>query len=131
MSPPPAMRFRRDRTPVEGGWELVGSDGDGRPLRLAFGETELARAYLGLVIGRHPDLVDRLLKDAAVSRRHCRIGVAEGGLFIEDLNSLNGTAVDGLWLAPFRPVALRPGQEIRLGRVRLAVGRLGEEGHAP
>lgn len=126
MNRPPAAGFQRGRPLVEGGWEFAGDDHEGRPVRLVVGDTELSRAYLGLVIGRHPELADRVVADAAVSRRHCRIGLADGGLFVEDLNSLNGTAVDDTWLAPFRPVAVGPGQRLRFGRLRVVVTRLAE-----
>jgi FOG: FHA domain len=106
---------------VEGGWLLTGADVDGAPVRLAFGETELAQAYLGLSIGRDPALNDRTLADAAVSHRHCRLGLGNDGLFIEDLNSLNGTWVDGVELTPFAPEPLAAGQQVTLGRVTLTV----------
>lgn len=112
--------------PVEGGWVLDGSDGRGRPLHLAFGETELARAYLGISVGRHPALSERVIEDDTVSRRHVRFGLSEGTLFAEDLNSLNGTVVDGEPLKPFEPFGLKPGAVILLGEVRLVVARLGE-----
>ena len=111
---------------LESGWALEGTDGAGQPLRLVLGDTELVRAYLGVAIGRHPALCDRLIDDPTVSRRHLRIGIAEGKLFVEDLNSLNGTLLDGEAVPPFRPVPLANGQELTLGRVTLAVARLEE-----
>ena len=81
-------------------------------------------AYLGLTVGRHPALCERILADDSVSRRHFRIGIADGKLFVEDLNSLNGTFLDDRELPPFQPTPLLPGQEIQAGRVSLAVSRL-------
>lgn len=118
------MSERENREVLEGGWLLSGSDTGGATLRLVFGETELSRAYLGLTVGRHPALCERVVADEAVSRRHFRIGVADGKLFVEDLNSLNGTFLDDRELAPFQPVPLRPGQEVQAGRVSLSVSRL-------
>ncbi|MGF1641875.1 MAG: FHA domain-containing protein [Rhodospirillales bacterium] len=112
--------------PLEGGWVLAGADDDGRVLRLVFGETELARAYLGLTVGRHPALCDRVVGDAGVSRRHLRLSVAEGTLHVEDLNSLNGTLVDGREIAPFQPIPVAPGQRLTLGRSTFVVSRLGD-----
>ena len=80
-------------TELEAGWALEGTDGEGRPVRLVFGETELARSYLGVTVGRHPDLCDRVIDDPGISRRHMRLSLAEGNLRVEDLNSLNGTLV--------------------------------------
>jgi hypothetical protein len=65
-------------------------DGARRPVRLVFGDTELSQAYLGLVVGRQPALVDRVIDDPSVSRRHMRIGMADGRPQVEDLNSPNG-----------------------------------------
>jgi pSer/pThr/pTyr-binding forkhead associated (FHA) protein len=113
----------RAGTPVEAGWVLSGRDGGGRPVRLVFGDTELSQVYLGIVIGRHPALCDRVIDDASVSRRHMRIGMAEGKPYVEDLNSLNGTLLDGAEVPQFEPVPFAAGQELTLGRVVLAVAR--------
>ncbi len=46
------------------------------------------------VLGRHPDC-DIVLESGAVSRQHARIVTREGDFFVEDLNSRNGTFVNG------------------------------------
>lgn len=120
--------FERGHAVLEGGWVLTGQTPDGAAIKLILGETELSRAYLGATIGRHPALCDRVIDEPGVSRRHLRIGIAEGGLFAEDLNSLNGTLLDGEELEPFRPEALLPEQVLTLGRIVLTVSRLSEEG---
>ena len=120
------MSFERIGPQVERGWALEGVDGAGRPVRLVFGETELSQAYLGLAIGRHAALCDRVIDDETVSRRHLRIGIAEGRPFVEDLNSLNGTLLDGEEVPRFQPIPLTAGQELALGRVTLTVARLAE-----
>jgi FHA domain len=108
---------------LEAGWVLSGRDGAGRPIRLVLGDTELSQIYLGIVIGRHPALCERVIDDPSVSRRHLRIGIAEGKPHVEDLNSLNGTLLDGGEVPQFEPVALAAGQELTLGRVVLTVAR--------
>ncbi|MDZ3837965.1 MAG: FHA domain-containing protein [Rhodospirillales bacterium] len=120
------MSNRDNREVLEGGWLLSGSEPHGQSVRFVFGETELSRAYLGLTVGRHPALCERVLADDSVSRRHFRIGVTGGKLFVEDLNSLNGTFLDDRELAPFQPAPLLPGQEIQAGRVSLTVARLAD-----
>jgi hypothetical protein len=40
-----------------------------RPVQLAFGDTGLSQAYLGVVIGRHPALCERVIDYPSVSRR--------------------------------------------------------------
>ena len=112
---------------LEGGWRLDGADGAGRPLRLLIGQSQLASTYLGITIGRHPALCDLMVDDPSVSRRHLRIGRGAGGLFVEDVHSLNGTFVDDKLLTPFEPCRLEDGDTLILGRVRLTVSRLGDE----
>lgn len=118
--------FERGRPVLEGGWVLTGA-GAGASIRLVFGETELTRAYLGMTVGRHPGLCDRVIDDPAISRRHLRVGIADGRLFAEDLNTLNGTFLDGEPIQPFQPTPLGPDQTVSLGRVVLTVSRLSDE----
>jgi hypothetical protein len=119
--------FERGRPVLEGGWVLAGHRGDGASIKLVFGETELSRAYLGVTVGRHPALCERVIDDPGVSRRHLRVGIAEGRLFAEDLNTLNGTFLDDEALEPFRPTPLSPEQVLSLGQVLLTVSRLSDE----
>ena len=112
--------------PLAEGWSLEGVDGEGREIKLVFGESELTKAYLGLTIGRHPQLCERTLDDASVSRRHLRIGLRNGELFAEDVNSLNGTLLSGQELIPLQPVVLRDGQTLTLGRSVLKVRRISD-----
>lgn len=109
---------------VEQLWALSGTDGAGGPIRIVLGETELTRAYLGVAIGRHPALCEKVIADLSISRRHLRISIESGALLAEDLNSLNGTLVDGEELVPFEPTPLEPGQMITLGRVNLTIEQL-------
>jgi serine/threonine protein kinase len=46
------------------------------------------------VVGRGPDC-DVILKSPEVSKRHCQIVVRENQVAVEDLGSINGTAVNG------------------------------------
>lgn len=46
------------------------------------------------IVGREP-INDAMFPDPEVSRRHCRIVQQKGEYFIEDLNSTNGTFVNG------------------------------------
>jgi predicted component of type VI protein secretion system len=119
--------FDRGRPVLEGGWVLTGGSADGPPVKLVLGETELSQAYLGVIIGRHPGLCDRVIDDPGISRRHLRVGLADGGLFAEDLNSLNGTLLDGEAIQPFQPEPLDQGQALTLGQVVLTVSRLPNE----
>jgi class 3 adenylate cyclase len=56
-----------------------------------------------------------LRNDDAVSRRHARIMPCEDGFQLEDLDSANGTRLNGVWLEAKRPVAITGGDSIDLG----------------
>lgn len=72
-------------------------------------------------IGRDPGL-ELVIADDFVSTNHARIVPGPSGPVLEDLGSTNGTVLNG---APVRvPAALKVGDEIALGAVRLKVGRL-------
>lgn len=57
------------------------------------------------------------LTDRAVSRPHARIERSEKGYLLLDLNSANGTQINGMPVD--QPVLLRDGDEIGLGETRL------------
>jgi hypothetical protein len=69
-----------------------------------------------LTIGRSPDN-DLVLPDSSVSRHHAILERIGAGWFIRDLNSSNGTEVNGDRFLGER--ALRNDDEILLGRTRL------------
>ena len=69
-----------------------------------------------LVIGRSADHADVAIDDKRLSRKHCRL-VKENDEFIaEDLDSSNGTKVNGV---PIKRIALREGDELSFGGVKL------------
>ena len=73
----------------------------------------------GVVLGRAGLPVDAVLDHRSVSHRHARLTRLDGQLRVEDLNTTNGTSVNGHWLEPFAPCALAPGDAIVLGDVDL------------
>ncbi|MGN0482194.1 MAG: DUF6382 domain-containing protein [Lachnospiraceae bacterium] len=64
------------------------------------------------LIGSRAEGVDGLLQDMAVSRIHARILHRPDGYYIEDLNSLNGTTLNGRLLDFKEQVKLAQGDEI-------------------
>ena len=68
------------------------------------------------LVGRDPDCAIRI-DSPTVSRRHARIIVAGSDVRVEDLNSKNGTYVDGQ--SAVQPVAVSDGGEIRVGSVTM------------
>lgn len=69
-----------------------------------------------MVMGRHPSC-EIVLDNAAVSRNHAQILEAQGGWFLEDLRSRNGTLLNGERIQG--RTELRNGDEIRVCEVVL------------
>lgn len=72
-----------------------------------------------LSIGKKKGEVDLVLNDLSVSRMHARI-IKEGlEIYLEDLNSTNGTFKNGLRLEPYERRKLEEEDEIKCGNVTL------------
>ena len=70
----------------------------------------------GVKIGRAAP-ADIVLPHKTISREHCIIGIANDELLVTDLNSTNGTYIDGQRIS--RATVLPLGAELRLGQVTL------------
>ena len=67
------------------------------------------------------DLTAHGALDGGVGRRHVRLFIQGGQLMAEDLNSVNGSALNGQKLQPHQPRVLSGGDVLTLGRVALEV----------
>jgi hypothetical protein len=74
-------------------------------------EPALVRAKSPVLMGRDVTCAV-VVADAAVSRQHARVRLDNGKAVIEDLQSTNGTSVNGSPIA--EPTVLRPGDRIGL-----------------
>ncbi|MES1204644.1 MAG: FHA domain-containing protein [Pseudomonadota bacterium] len=98
---------------------VVGGDGPslvaGPVARRTF---ELARDTSEVRIGRRPDL-EMELPFPSVSSLHARLfpGDLPGAWWVEDLDSMNGSWLDGHRLTPRHAVPLRAGQRLRIATV--------------
>ena len=72
-----------------------------------------------LIIGKKKEEVDAVLEDISVSRMHAGIYREEDGIYLEDLNSTNGTFKNGLRMEPYEKRRLEDGDEIRIGKKEL------------
>ena len=72
-----------------------------------------------LSIGKKKGEVDVVLEDASVSRIHARITMEKENIYLEDLNSTNGTFKNGLRLQPYEKRKLEEEDEIKCGKVNL------------
>ena len=85
-----------------------------RPLLLAL---DWSGAQHELLLGRHHGC-DIVLSQASVSRRHARLFFRDGSWVLQDLESTNGTLVNGVAIGR---CALLPGDEVVLGDARLQI----------
>lgn len=69
-----------------------------------------------MIIGRNPEC-HLPLADPYASSQHARIFFRNGGIFIEDLGSTNGTFVNGIRVAD--PLPLEDGTQIQIGQTTL------------
>jgi len=75
----------------------------------------------GIVVGRDPG-ADMVLESKKVSRRHARFYTEGERLFLEDLDSQNGTFVGGARIKGANEI--RPGPPVDVGEFRIAVKRM-------
>jgi len=76
--------------------------------------------FFPCVLGSRQDCVDILLNDRSVSRMHAQIDEAQGKLFLYDLNSTNGTYVNGQRIIA-EEREIKEGDEIQIGNVRFVL----------
>lgn len=72
------------------------------------------------VLGRDPSAGVALLQDELLSRQHVKLTPEADGVVVEDLDSRNGTFVDGDQI--FSPAHLAPGGQLLLGVTVLQLG---------
>lgn len=70
--------------------------------------------YFPFLIGKQEGIVDYVLQDEVVSRLHLKIQEKDGEFYVTDLNSANGTKVDGYCLAANETVLLAPGAALSI-----------------
>ena len=93
---------------------------------LETGEQILFDNQAELILGRlHEDEIPDIDlephggKKAGVSRQHGRLMYQDGQWYIEDLDSTNGTYLNGVQLPPNQPTNINPGDYLRLGTLEL------------
>lgn len=80
-----------------------------------------------LVIGRRSD-ADIRVNEPTMSGLHAEIVPTDSGLRVRDLNSLNGTQLNGLRISDS---AIGPGDQIQIGRARIVLSRKGQTPSRP
>jgi pSer/pThr/pTyr-binding forkhead associated (FHA) protein len=106
-----------------------------QPAELLFGRLEIvsANAFIAIPSGKQTitigreDPVSGIFpeidldpyggQEAGVGRRHAQLLAKGGQVYIEDLESVNGTVVNRQKIAPRQPHPVQDGDELRLGRM--------------
>lgn len=123
--PRPAKRpISADAETAVPGWRFEGYDSDGHGIEFVVKEGDLIRSPDGFVLGRQEALVNYMIPDRSVSRRHARIVAMGQDIGIVDLGSTHGTWVSGRKLAPnAQPAAIETGSRVVIGGVSFKVTR--------
>ena len=74
-----------------------------------------------LTLGRDPSKCQIRFHSSTISSCHCRIRLTASGVELYDLNSKNGTYVNGKRLTPGRPVLLRRGDTFALDKEQFII----------
>ena len=99
---------------------LEGQDSTGRPFALTISALALSERA-GVTLGRSPTNAEFIIDHEEVSREHVRLTCADGQLYAEDLNALNGTKVNGRLLNPREQVLLQNNDRLEIGPVVFSV----------
>ena len=73
---------------------------------------------LPCVVGKDKALADQIISDSSISRMHARFFAEKEHLWMQDLNSTNGTYHNGLRLRPNEKVMLEREDEVGFGRAQ-------------
>lgn len=106
------------------GWLISGIDQQDQAIELRVSDAQISAAKLGITIGRSAKLSELVIDDNSVSRRHARIRYIGNNLYIEDLNSLNGSWVNDEALKPFQPLQVKLDETLVLGEIPMSFKRL-------
>lgn len=73
---------------------------------------------LPYILGKMEECADIVLKDPSISRLHARLFEEDGEIYMQDLNSKNGTYINNLELEANEIVKLKLGDEVIFGNLR-------------
>lgn len=80
-------------------------------------ERDIRLENLPLLVGKTRDRVDVVLEENSVSRIHARLTQEKSEYFIEDLNSTNGTFINGKRIVPYEKERLNTGDIVGISEI--------------
>ncbi len=111
------------RLPVGNGRHLQYISKNGRQARMDLDK-------MPFLLGRYRDQVDGCLEHPAVGKIHAEIRETKDGLSLVDLNSKNGTSINGNSIFPYLAVPIVPGDVIRLANEEITYACDAERNHS-
>lgn len=117
-----AAKQAAGKAPVPAPFKCVldGTDNSGRAFVVNISDLALGYAS-GVVLGRSPADSEYLIDHQEVSREHVRLVQDSGQLYAEDLDTLNGTRINGQPLSPGNPVEVNDDDRLEIGPVAFKV----------
>lgn len=101
-------------------WLVQGVNARAANIEASIREEDISRSVTGILVGRS-NRADFIIDDESVSRNHARFVYLDGTLHVEDLDSMNGTWVDGEKLVANDQQPLRRASDVEFGKIRLEV----------
>lgn len=98
---------------------IIADTGTELPLDFSKGEVLIGRADPVSRVFPDIDLTPHGGYEAGVSRKHCRIVKQGDQFFVEDLQSTNGTKLNGRFIPPNQPQPLKDGDVLELGAFKV------------
>ena len=99
---------------------LEGQDNTGRPFTLSIPALALGDPA-GVVLGRSPADSEFIIDHDEISREHIRLTCTNDRLYAQDLDTLNGTMVNGNRLQPQEQALLQDKDRLQMGPLALTV----------
>jgi len=101
-------------------WLVQGVNARAANIEASIREEDISRSVTGILVGRS-NRADFIIDDESVSRNHARFVYLDGTLHVEDLDSMNGTWLDGEKLSANDQKPLRRTSDVEFGKIRLEV----------
>ena len=106
-----------------GRWVLAGFDSNGHVVRLSFDAEDPKLYDDGLILGRDSQSCDLHISDQSISRRHAKIFITNGDIWIEDLGSTNGIYINGKKIRANQSAPFNLSGTLAIGGIELTLGK--------